>query len=47
MPLCKFPEMARYGGQGDVKDGANWTCPVQDKGLLKVGPSGREAGVVE
>ena len=47
MPLCKFPEMARYSGQGDVKDGANWTCPVQDKGLLKVGPSGREAGVVE
>lgn len=47
MPLCKFPEMARYSGKGDVKDGANWSCPAGDKRLLTVGESGRQAGVSE
>jgi feruloyl esterase len=47
MPLCKFPEMARYSGQGDVKDGANWSCPADDTRMLKVGESGRQAGVIE
>jgi feruloyl esterase len=47
MPLCKFPEMARYSGKGDVKDAANWSCPAKDTGLLQVGDSGREAGVIE
>ena len=45
MPLCKFPEMARYRGKGDLKDGANWSCQASDARMLKVGPSGREAGV--
>jgi hypothetical protein len=27
MPLCTFPEMARYNGTGDGNDGANWPCP--------------------
>ena len=47
MPLCKFPEMARYSGKGDVNDAANWSCPAGDKSLLKVGESGRQAGVIE
>ena len=47
MPLCKFPEMARYSGQGDVKDGANWTCPADDTRMLKIGTAGRQAGVID
>jgi feruloyl esterase len=47
MPLCKFPEMAHYSGKGDVKDGANWSCPADDKSLLTVGESGRQAGVLQ
>ncbi len=47
MPLCKFPEMARYSGRGDVKDGANWSCPAHDRRMLKIGESGRQAGVIE
>jgi len=47
MPLCKFPEMARYRGQGDVKVAANWSCPAADTSMLKVGDSGRQAGVME
>lgn len=45
MPLCKFPEMAKYKGTGDVKSGANWYCPSGDKSMLTVGESGRRAGV--
>lgn len=47
MPLCKFPEMARYSGTGDVKDGANWSCPSGDKSMLTMGESGRRAGAIE
>lgn len=47
MPLCKFPEMARYKGAGDVNDGANWSCLSGDKSMLRVGESGRQAGVVD
>jgi feruloyl esterase len=47
MPLCKFPEMARYSGKGDVKDAANWTCPAGDTRMLTVGESGRQAGVID
>jgi len=46
MPLCMFPQMARYSGKGDVKDGANWSCPAGDKRMLKVGYSGRQAGIL-
>ena len=46
MPLCKFPEMAHYGGKGDVNDASNWTYPAGDTSMLKVGESGRQAGVV-
>lgn len=37
MPICKFPEMARYGGKGDVKDAANWSCPQNDTSMLQIG----------
>ena len=47
MPLCQFPEMARYSGKGDVKDGANWSCRVGDTGMLTLGASGRQAGVID
>jgi feruloyl esterase len=47
MPLCKFPEMARYSGKGEVNDAANWSCPQNDTSMLKVGESGRRAGVIE
>ncbi|MEJ5979148.1 tannase/feruloyl esterase family alpha/beta hydrolase [Novosphingobium sp. PS1R-30] len=47
MPLCKFPEMARYSGTGNVYDAANWRCSPQDKRMLRIGESGREAGVID
>ncbi len=47
MPLCKFPEMARYVGSGDVKDAKNWRCSPGDKRMLVMGESGRRAGVIE
>jgi len=45
MPLCKFPEMARYKG-GDVNQAANWTCDAEDARMLQVGESGLQAGVL-
>jgi feruloyl esterase len=45
MPLCKFPEMAHYRGNGNVDDGSNWSCPSGDKSLLNVGLDGDRAGV--
>lgn len=47
MPLCMFPQMARYSGKGDVNDAANWHCPADDSGLLTLGESGKQAGVVQ
>ncbi|MBB5685937.1 tannase/feruloyl esterase family alpha/beta hydrolase [Sphingobium boeckii] len=47
MPLCKFPEMARYKGAGDVKDAANWACKAGDTSMLQIGQSGRQAGVTD
>jgi len=45
MPLCKFPEQARYKGSGDVNDAANWSCPQKDQSLLASGANGNLAGV--
>jgi feruloyl esterase len=45
MPLCKFPELAKYNGSGDVKDATNWSCPQDDQSLLMNGPNGVQAGV--
>jgi feruloyl esterase len=25
-PLCPYPQVAHYSGQGDVKDAANFSC---------------------
>ncbi len=46
MPLCAFPAMAHYKGTGDLRDGANWTCPAGDARMLRIGESGRRAGVL-
>jgi feruloyl esterase len=43
MPLCKYPEQARYQGAGDINDGANWSCAAQP-GLLESGAVGSAAG---
>jgi feruloyl esterase len=45
MPLCKYPEEARYGGAGNVNDAANWSCLPHDQTLLGVGLNGRQAGL--
>ncbi|HEX7858532.1 MAG TPA: tannase/feruloyl esterase family alpha/beta hydrolase [Sphingobium sp.] len=44
--VCKFPEMARYSGKGDVKDAANWSCSAKDTRGLQVGESGRQGGAL-
>jgi feruloyl esterase len=45
MPLCKFPEKARYDGLGDPRDAASWTCPSHDRSLLEIGENGIQAGL--
>jgi tannase/feruloyl esterase len=45
MPLCKFPEQARYKGTGDVNNAANWTCPSTDRSMLEVSRNGAQAGL--
>jgi feruloyl esterase len=47
MPLCKFPEMARYDGKGDVNIASSWSCSPSDRRMLQVGESGRQAGVAD
>lgn len=47
MVLCKFPEMAKYKGKGDINDAANRECPKGDRRMLKIGASGRRAGVLK
>jgi feruloyl esterase len=44
MPLCAFPEEAQFSGSGNVNSAANWTCTA-NRGLLEVGPNGRQAGL--
>ncbi len=46
MPLCMYPQMARYSGSGDVNDARNWSCPSNDRRMLTVGESGRRGGVM-
>ncbi len=46
MPLCKFPQQAKFNGSGDVNAAANWSCADQPS-LLSVGPNGVEAGLRE
>ncbi|HEX7968978.1 MAG TPA: tannase/feruloyl esterase family alpha/beta hydrolase, partial [Stellaceae bacterium] len=44
MPLCKFPEQARWNG-GPVDLATSWSCPADDRGMLEVGANGRTAGL--
>jgi feruloyl esterase len=44
MPVCKFPEQARYNGSGNLNDASSWSCPP-NQGLLEVGPNGIAAGL--
>jgi len=44
MPLCMFPEQARYSGSGAVDNGANWSCP-DNRDMLDVGYDGALAGL--
>ena len=45
MPLCTYPTMARYAGEGDVNSAASWSCAPNQE-LLRVGPNGVAAGLV-
>ncbi len=45
MPLCKFPEEARYKSGARPSLASSWSCPQNDKSLLAVGPNGVLAGV--
>ena len=47
MPLCAFPEQARYSGTGDVNSAENWSCVHGDTSQLDVGPAGVAAGLGE
>lgn len=45
LPLCKFPEMPRYKGGGDIRNAQNWSCNPGDRSMLKTGLDGAEAGL--
>ncbi|EQB16844.1 tannase/feruloyl esterase family alpha/beta hydrolase [Novosphingobium lindaniclasticum] len=45
MPLCTFPQMARYKGKGYINAARNWECAGSDRRMLTIGRTGREAGV--
>ena len=45
MPLCMFPGQAKYKGNGDLNDAANWSCPASSE-LLAIGANGAAAGLV-
>jgi feruloyl esterase len=47
MPLCAFPEQARYKGTGEINAAENWTCVQGDTSQLDVGPAGVAAGLGE
>lgn len=47
MPLCPFPEQARYNGTGDVTEASSWSCPSKDKTLLRLGTDGVQAGFLK
>ena len=45
LPICKFPEQARYSGSGDVNDAKNWSCPAGDRRMLEIARNGIQAGM--
>ncbi|HKR90596.1 MAG TPA: tannase/feruloyl esterase family alpha/beta hydrolase [Phenylobacterium sp.] len=44
MPLCPYPAMAQHRGGGDVNTAQAWSCPADDKRLLKTGSVGERVG---
>ena len=44
MPLCSFPTMATYKGQGDTNNAENWSCQPNRK-MLEIGKAGIDAGL--
>jgi feruloyl esterase len=46
MPLCPFPQQAKYHGTGDINEAASWSCS-DTPSLLEVGPNGIEAGLTK
>jgi len=44
MPLCKFPEAARYDGKGDVNDARSWRCIASDRRMDDSGSDATAAG---
>ncbi len=45
LPVCQFPQMARYSGSGDVNDAKNWHCASDDRRMLELGRNGIQAGL--
>jgi len=51
MPLCKFPEQARFtldpktATPAQIDNALNWVCPPRDKSLLLTGADGFAAGI--
>jgi feruloyl esterase len=45
MPLCPFPSVAQYGGNGSVNDASNWSCSPSNMSLLEQGLAGIRAGM--
>lgn len=45
MPLCPYPQMAKYNGTGDVNNASSWSCPAGDKRLLELDVTGKQAGL--
>jgi feruloyl esterase len=41
LPLCPFPQQARYSGSGGVTDAANWKCAAPAPETASTGHSGR------
>jgi len=46
MPLCRYPEEARYNHTGDLSSAPSWSCSPLDRSLLDVGLSGIQAGLL-
>ncbi|BBO30085.1 feruloyl esterase (plasmid) [Alteromonas sp. I4] len=45
MPLCMFPQMAKYNGKGNILEAESWSCIATDQRMLELGVAGRQAGV--
>ncbi len=41
LPLCPFPQQARYSGHGELTDAASWSCAPPAPGTASTGRTGR------